>query len=101
VGQVSEEFPEFAQDVYLIKPSALEARLLAGVEVDGFTGCGDQVMAALYALLCHDWELADASKLAIRAGTLQFHRTRRAALSLNEIMTAPEAVDRIQYLPGD
>ncbi len=38
------------------------------------TGCGDQTMAALCALLQEGLPLPEATELAIRAGTLQFHR---------------------------
>ena len=39
------------------------------------TGCGDQTMAALCALLQEGKSLEQAAKLAILAGTLQFHRS--------------------------
>jgi len=38
------------------------------------TGCGDQTMAAICALLLQDTSLYEAAKSAILAGTLQFHR---------------------------
>jgi ribokinase len=137
----------FAQDVFLIKPNALEAERLTGVRVGDFTaartaaelliqqgvqnvlitdgangaylfgdgldehieapvvrstghldstGCGDQVMAALCALLCNGWDLADAASFAVRAGTLQFHRTGVRPLSLDEIMVAkPDSDDHM------
>ena len=145
--------PEFARDIFLIKPNALEAQRLTGVEIDGFaaagaaadrlilqgvrnvlitdgmngaylfgdglrehieapsiesagqldsTGCGDQVMAALCAMLCSGWDLAEAAGLAVRAGTMQFHRAGVRPLSLDEIAGAePGSVDRVQRLPGD
>lgn len=46
----------------------------AGTEKDE-TGCGDQTMAALCALLQDGRDVKEAAELAILAGTLQFHRT--------------------------
>jgi ribokinase len=143
--------PGFARDVFLIKPNALEAWRLTGVEVSGLataevaagrlrllgvqnvlitdgangaylfgdrlrehieapgikcgeqpdsTGCGDQVMAALCALLCGDWGLADAARLAVRAGTMQFYRTGVQPLSLAEIMAAADLIGPDSALPG-
>lgn len=46
----------------------------AGTEKDE-TGCGDQTMAALCALLQDGRDIKEAAELAILAGTLQFHRT--------------------------
>ncbi len=39
------------------------------------TGCGDQTMAALCALLQEGKTVKEAAELAVLAGTLQFHRT--------------------------
>lgn len=39
------------------------------------TGCGDQTMAALCALLQDGKTIEEAAKLAVLAGTLQFHRS--------------------------
>lgn len=46
----------------------------AGSEKDE-TGCGDQTMAALCALIQDDKTITEAAELAVLAGTLQFHRT--------------------------
>lgn len=46
----------------------------AGNERDE-TGCGDQTMAAICALLQDGKSLSEAAQLAVLAGTLQFHRT--------------------------
>ncbi len=66
----------------------IEAPEIKGGGQPDSTGCGDQVMAALCALLCGDWDLADAARLAVRAGTMQFYRTGAQPLSLAEIMAA-------------
>jgi sugar/nucleoside kinase (ribokinase family) len=63
-------------------------KVMAGGQPDS-TGCGDQVMAALCALLCDDWELVDAASLAVRAGTIQFYRTGIQPLSLEKIFSPP------------
>ena len=39
------------------------------------TGCGDQTMAALCALLQDGKPIKEAAELAILTGTLQFHRS--------------------------
>lgn len=46
----------------------------AGDEKDE-TGCGDQTMAALCALLQEGKSIKEAAELAVLAGTLQFHKT--------------------------
>ena len=66
------------------------------------TGCGDQVYGDARATLCSGWDLAEAARLAVRAGTLQFHRAGVRPLSLDEIAAAePGSVDRVQRLLGD
>jgi ribokinase len=49
------------------------------------TGCGDQAMAALVAGLQMGMTWADAARLAVRAGTLQFQRRGIAPISLAEL----------------
>lgn len=49
------------------------------------TGCGDQVMAALCAHLSDGVELTEATRLAVAAGTLQFHRVGVQPLSRADI----------------
>jgi ribokinase len=59
------------------------------------TGCGDQVMAVLCALVCAGQDLADAAKAAVRAGTMQFHRAGVRPLTLDEIdVTGTNPIDR-------
>lgn len=57
----------------------------AGDEKDE-TGCGDQTMAALCALLQDDKPIKEAAELAILAGTLQFHRTGIKPVSKSELL---------------
>jgi ribokinase len=52
------------------------------------TGCGDQVMAALCAYISEGSTLAEAAKLAIAAGTLQFNRPGIQPLSREEVESA-------------
>lgn len=52
------------------------------------TGCGDQTMAVLCAELSAGSPFADASRLAVRAGTLQFTRTGVTPLTRTEILDA-------------
>jgi ribokinase len=56
----------------------------AGDEKDE-TGCGDQTMAALCALLQDGKPIKEAAELAILAGTLQFHRTGIKPVSKSEL----------------
>lgn len=55
----------------------------AGNDKDA-TGCGDQAMAALCASIRQGKSLSDAAKLAVLAGTLQFHKAGVSPLSLDE-----------------
>lgn len=57
----------------------------AGNEKDE-TGCGDQTMAALCALLQDGKPIKEAAELAILAGTLQFHRTGIKPVSKSELL---------------
>lgn len=52
------------------------------------TGSGDQTMAALCAGIQAGKPLADAAKLAVLAGTLQFHRVGIQPLGANELTEA-------------
>lgn len=54
------------------------------------TGCGDQTMAALCALLQDDVSIKEASQKAILAGTLQFHRTGIKPVTKTELEEAYE-----------
>lgn len=56
----------------------------AGNEKDE-TGCGDQTMAALCALLQDGKAIKEAAELAVLAGTLQFHRTGIQPVKRNEL----------------
>jgi ribokinase len=49
------------------------------------TGCGDQTMAALCALLQDGKPIKEAAELAILAGTLQFHRTGIKPVSKSDL----------------
>lgn len=49
------------------------------------TGCGDQTMAAICALLQEGKSLEEAAKLAILAGTLQFHKHGIQPISKQEL----------------
>lgn len=57
----------------------------AGNEKDE-TGCGDQTMAALCALLQDGKPIKEAAELAILAGTLQFHRTGIQPVKKDELL---------------
>lgn len=50
------------------------------------TGCGDQTMAALCALLQDGKPIKAAAELAVLAGTLQFHRTGIKPVSKSELL---------------
>lgn len=52
------------------------------------TGCGDQTMATLCAFLQTGKSFQEAAKIAVAAGTLQFHRAGIQPLSKEEIMAA-------------
>lgn len=52
------------------------------------TGCGDQTMAALCALLQDGKTIKEAVELAVLAGTLQFHRTGIKPVRKNELLDA-------------
>lgn len=51
------------------------------------TGCGDQTMAALCAFIQQGKSLPEATKLAVLAGTLQFHRTSIKPVKLDELLS--------------
>jgi ribokinase len=57
----------------------------AGGEKDE-TGCGDQTMAALCALLQEGKSVQEAAELAILAGTLQFHKIGIQPIKINELL---------------
>lgn len=50
------------------------------------TGCGDQTMAALCALLQEGKSVQEAAELAILAGTLQFHKTGIQPIKRDELL---------------
>lgn len=50
------------------------------------TGCGDQTMAALCALIQDGKTLEEATELAILAGTLQFHRAGIKPVTKTELL---------------
>lgn len=58
----------------------------AGNEKDE-TGCGDQTMAALCALLQDGKPIKEAAELAVLAGTLQFHRTGIKPVKKSELVS--------------
>jgi ribokinase len=58
----------------------------AGNEKDE-TGCGDQTMAALCALLQDGKPVKEAAELAVLAGTLQFHRTGIQPVKKTELIS--------------
>lgn len=60
-------------------------KVSAGNEKDE-TGCGDQTMAALCALLQDGKTIKEAAELAVLAGTLQFHRTGIQPVKKSELM---------------
>lgn len=47
---------------------------ISGSEVHDETGCGDQVTATLTACLTEGLSIEQAAEIAVRAGTIQFHR---------------------------
>ena len=57
----------------------------AGDEKDE-TGCGDQTMAALCALLQDGKSIQEAAELAVLAGTLQFHRSGIQPVKKGELL---------------
>ena len=57
---------------------------LPNSELDS-TGCGDQTMAALVAMLQSGKTLKDAIEIAIKAGTLQFHRAGIKPVELEDL----------------
>jgi ribokinase len=50
------------------------------------TGCGDQTTATLAALLTEGYDLITASRFAVKAGTLQYHRVGIQPVQRGEIM---------------
>ncbi len=50
------------------------------------TGCGDQTTATLAALLTEGYDLITASRFAVKAGTLQYHRVGIEPVQRGEIM---------------
>lgn len=56
----------------------------AGNEKDE-TGCGDQTMAAMCTYIQYGKSLNESAKLAVRAGTLQFHKSGIQPLYLHDI----------------
>jgi ribokinase len=47
---------------------------ISGGDIHDETGCGDQVTATLTACLTEGYSIEQAAEIAVRAGTLQFHR---------------------------